>query len=273
MERIINDNEKVRRAEDIYFRRRNLMGNNTYTEKKSIKDKVLFNALLLINIAVIVFCVQNKEYIFTDAFLSSVDQYNLSIKDKIISIVGNIVNDDKEENIEKENIIEETQEEQIIDDIASPAVENVVEEEKASSLSEMEEDVKNLKASYSFLKPIDGTITSSFGLRTSENKNVAGYHTGTDIGAPKGTIIKASMGGIVTLVSSEGDYGKHIKIRCNNITTLYAHCSKIYVKEGQIVAQGQAIGEVGTTGNTTGPHLHFEIRIDDSRFVDPEEII
>ena len=66
--------------------------------------------------------------------------------------------------------------------------------------------------------------------------------------------------------------GKHIKIRLNNVRTLYAHCSKIYVKEGQIVAVGQEIGEVGSTGNSTGPHLHFEIRVDD-RFVDPERII
>ena len=80
------------------------------------------------------------------------------------------------------------------------------------------------------------------------------------------------MEGIVTLVSNEGDYGKHIKIRCNNVTTLYAHCSEIFVKEGQIVAQGQEIGAVGSTGNSTGPHLHFEIRVDD-RFVDPLQIL
>lgn len=66
--------------------------------------------------------------------------------------------------------------------------------------------------------------------------------------------------------------GKHIKIRCNNVTTLYAHCSKILVKEGQIVAQGQKIAEAGSTGNSTGNHLHFEIRVDD-RFVDPSKII
>lgn len=66
--------------------------------------------------------------------------------------------------------------------------------------------------------------------------------------------------------------GKHIKIRCNNVTTLYAHCSKIFVKEGQIVAQGQKIAEVGSTGNSTGNHLHFEIRVDD-RFIDAQRII
>ena len=80
------------------------------------------------------------------------------------------------------------------------------------------------------------------------------------------------MEGIVEEVSSKGDYGNHIKIRCNNVTTLYAHCSKILAKEGQIVGRGQKIALVGSTGNSTGPHLHFEIRID-NRFVDPGKVI
>ena len=136
----------------------------------------------------------------------------------------------------------------------------------------MELDIQNLKAAYTFIKPIEGTISSGFGARESEYQNVTGYHTGIDIAKEKGSVIKASIGGIVDLVSSEGDYGMHIKIRCNNVTTLYAHCSKIYVKEGQIVAEGDKIAEVGSTGNSTGNHLHFEIRVDD-RFVDPSKII
>ena len=80
------------------------------------------------------------------------------------------------------------------------------------------------------------------------------------------------MEGIVEQVSNEGDYGNHIKIRCNNVYTLYAHCSKIFVKEGQIVARGQKIASVGNTGNSTGPHLHFEIRVED-RFIDPAKIV
>lgn len=63
-----------------------------------------------------------------------------------------------------------------------------------------------------------------------------------------------------------------MKIRCNNVTTVYAHCSKIVVKEGQIVAEGQEIAKVGSTGNSTGNHLHFEIRVED-RLVDPDRVI
>lgn len=69
-----------------------------------------------------------------------------------------------------------------------------------------------------------------------------------------------------------GIIGKHVKIRCNNVTTIYAHCSKILVKKGQIVAEGQEIAKVGSTGNSTGNHLHFEIRID-NRLVDPGKVI
>lgn len=145
-------------------------------------------------------------------------------------------------------------------------------QEISSSMNEMQLDINNLKAAYSFVKPLEAVVSSGFGARESEYQNVTGYHTGVDLAAPKGTGIKASMEGIVTLVSNEGDYGKHIKIRCNNVTTLYAHCSEIFVKEGQIVAQGQEIGAVGNTGNSTGPHLHFEIRVDD-RFVDPLQIL
>ena len=148
-----------------------------------------------------------------------------------------------------------------------------VKQQDISSISEMEIDVNNLKAAYSFINPLTNyQVSSGFGARESEYQNVTGYHTGIDLASENGTNINASMEGIVELVSKEGDYGKHIKIRSNNVSTLYAHCSKILVKEGQIVAQGQPIAQVGSTGNSTGPHLHFEIRVD-NRFVDPSKII
>ena len=70
------------------------------------------------------------------------------------------------------------------------------------------------------------------------------------------------MDGIVTQNSSDGDYGKHLRIEGNGVLTLYAHCSKLFVNEGEAVKQGQKIAEVGSTGRATGPHLHFEIRRD-----------
>lgn len=69
-----------------------------------------------------------------------------------------------------------------------------------------------------------------------------------------------------------GDLGNHIKIVSDDVMTVYAHCKTIYVKEGDIISQGQAIGEVGSTGNVTGPHLHFEVRRE-NRYVDPDLIL
>ncbi len=287
MEKILNDDEKIRRAEEIYFRRnnRNLSFSNkpAIREKGGFKNKFFLHLLLMFNIAVIIFAVQNKDYIFTSEFLGELERYNVNISAKITEFLKETVADEKKQEINDEIPSQNSNEEKMQNESNEEANkiaensnlegENNGEQELSSSLTEMELDVQNLKASYSFIKPLEGGIVSSgFGSRESEYQKVTGYHTGVDVAAEKGTKIKASMEGIVTLVSSEGDYGKHIKIRCNNVTTLYAHCSSIFVKEGQIVAQGQEIGAVGSTGNSTGPHLHFEIRVDD-RFVDPLQIL
>ncbi len=71
---------------------------------------------------------------------------------------------------------------------------------------------------------------------------------------------------------ASGDLGNHFTISNDDVTTVYAHCKTIYVQEGDKVVQGQEIGEVGSTGNVTGPHLHFEIKKED-RYVDPDLIL
>ena len=84
-------------------------------------------------------------------------------------------------------------------------------EENISLLSQMDFDIQNLKNAYYFIKPIEGIVSSSFGARESKYQNVTGYHTGVDIASKSGTIIKASMEGIVELVSNKGDYRKTYK--------------------------------------------------------------
>ena len=74
------------------------------------------------------------------------------------------------------------------------------------------------------------------------------------------------------LNSGEGDYGNHLKIQIGEISIVYAHCNALYVKQGDKVEQGQEIAEVGSTGNSTGPHLHFEIRVSE-RTIDPQSIL
>ena len=200
-------------------------------------------------------------------------KYNNDASQMIINTFSKIINSEKttedlqmQENDNNEKNSKETND---IENVESTIIEENI---STSSMSEMELDIQNLRAAYTFINPLNGIVSSEFGARESKYQNVNGYHTGIDIAAENGTPIVASMQGIVEEVSNEGDYGKHLKIRCNNVSTLYAHCSKIFVKEGQIVAMGQKIANVGSTGNSTGPHLHFEIRVD-SRFVDPAKII
>ena len=133
-------------------------------------------------------------------------------------------------------------------------------------------DLINIKATTTWIKPIEGTITSKFGQREPTTSTVPKNHTGTDIGANIGTKIKASTSGEVVLASEEGDYGKHLKIQIGEVSIIYAHCNALYVKQGDHIEQGQEIAEVGSTGNSTGPHLHFEIRISE-RTIDPEKIL
>ena len=136
----------------------------------------------------------------------------------------------------------------------------------------MELDAKEIKEKYSMILPLTGyTTTSRYGPRTPTDI-VSANHKGIDIGANEGTVFIAAMSGTVTIASGEGSYGNHIFIENGDVITVYAHCKTLYVKPGDKVEQGQKIGEVGSTGNATGPHLHFEIR-KSGRTVDPEYIL
>lgn len=109
------------------------------------------------------------------------------------------------------------------------------------------------------IKPISGTITSKFGAGSSIRRS---SHTGLDISAPKGTPIKAAASGTVTFSGYKGSYGYMIVIsHGNGVQTYYAHCSSLYLSAGASVSQGQVIAAVGSTGNSTGPHLHLEVRV------------
>ena len=111
----------------------------------------------------------------------------------------------------------------------------------------------------SLIKPVSGIISSRFGVSSSLRKS---SHTGLDIATSLGTPILAAASGTVTFSGWKGSYGKMIAItHSNGIQTYYCHCNALYVTAGSSVSQGQTIAAVGSTGNSTGPHLHFEIRI------------
>ena len=111
----------------------------------------------------------------------------------------------------------------------------------------------------SLIRPVSGTITSRF---AASSRIRVSSHTGLDIATASGTPIKAAASGTVTFSGRKGSYGYMVVIsHGNNVQTYYAHCSKLYVSAGQTVTQGQTIAAVGSTGNSTGPHLHLEVRV------------
>lgn len=111
----------------------------------------------------------------------------------------------------------------------------------------------------SLTKPVSGIISSRFGARSSIRRSA---HTGLDIATSTGTPVAAAAGGTVTFSGWKGSYGNLMVItHSNGVQTYYGHCSKLYCNAGDNVAQGQTIAAVGSTGNSTGPHLHFEIRV------------
>lgn len=110
--------------------------------------------------------------------------------------------------------------------------------------------------------PIRAPITSPFGWRIHPILGTRRFHTGTDFGADFGAPIYAAHSGTVILAGWLGGYGQTVIIdHGSGLTTLYAHAQRLLVREGQTVHQGQPIAEVGSTGLSTGPHLHFEVRV------------
>jgi murein DD-endopeptidase MepM/ murein hydrolase activator NlpD len=113
-----------------------------------------------------------------------------------------------------------------------------------------------------FMLPVNGRFSSGFGVRVHPISHVRKMHTGQDIAAPSGTSIRAAGPGVVISTGWRGGYGNTVIIdHGGGISTLYGHCSKIYAHSGQKVNAGDSIAAVGTTGYSTGPHLHFEVRV------------
>ena len=320
MERIMSVEEKIRRAEEIYKRRRgeninkqatvNINTNDTNNKDIILLKKMVMQIIICILIYLVIYIVNNSQFIFSEDFIKKVNEvlsYDTNFveiyencKNYITGIISNLKNN--EEDAENQNINQDMNNEnnQALnsEDTNSQNVANSngesqnsiegqnanslaiggasgdgtdIVEENQDNLSQEEQDLQNIKATTTFIKPIEGVITSSFGVRDPTSPNVPKNHTGTDIAAAIGTKIKSATEGEVVLASEEGDYGKHLKIQIGEVSIIYAHCNALYVNQGDKVVQGQEIAEVGSTGNSTGPHLHFEVRYKE-RVVDPQKI-
>jgi len=126
-------------------------------------------------------------------------------------------------------------------------------------------DVQTLPAptgSGTLTLPVAGPVTSPFGARTSPTTGAQEFHEGIDIGAAQGTPIRAAASGTVTFAGEMSGYGNVVIVQhAAGLQTRYAHQSAMSVTAGQTVAAGDVIGAVGATGEATGPHLHFEVRL------------
>lgn len=142
----------------------------------------------------------------------------------------------------------------------SASIQNMI-----ASLTKKQGGTSTVKVSAGFIKPINGPITSPFGYRIHPIFKSRIFHSGIDIGGPNGGAIRASNNGKVIYSGWYGGYGKvvildHGIVNGKPVTTLYAHMSAILVSNGQTVTKGQTIGREGSTGYSTGPHCHFEVR-------------
>lgn len=143
-------------------------------------------------------------------------------------------------------------------------------EDKDAYISMIESDAEVNEPSgdeVSFLNPVDGVLTSAFGERWGRS------HKGIDIGADNGTEIYAADDGEVVFAGEMSGYGNYIVIsHCGGFETAYGHCGRLFAQAGETVEKGQVIASVGSTGNSTGPHLHFEIR-KDGEFINPADYV
>ena len=308
-ERIRRAENIYNRRNGIYARNEPKVERKIKKVKKGSVKRLLMQMLVCLLIYVIFYAVTNRNYIFSEEFRNAVgsfvnektklsDWYN-SAKGYIQSkfeeesnkpeekgeeqtnstenkIEENKTNENKESSQNQEQKKDEPKENKKDENIGG-AVENTENiskknNEKLTEQQIMENEAKEIKKNISFMAPIKGRISSTFGWRNPTTSTVPKYHTGLDIAAVEGTKIKSATDGKVIMVSSAGDYGNHYQIQVKDVILVYAHCKKLYLKEGDKVKQGQEIAEVGSTGNSTGPHLHFEIRKGE-RKIDPQLIL
>lgn len=270
MERTLSVEEKIRRAEEIYERRKrdNMrpIATVNVSEKKDIKllKKMIIQVLICVAIYLIIYTIQNNNYIFSEDFIKKANEilsYDTNfveiyenIKNQVISIfqkpedaIGGAEAETQNNEVNNNENLENTNNEGETNQTTNQDVTQENAENQLQNLSQEEQDIINIKNTATFIKPVEGTISSKFGQRENATGRVPKNHTGTDIAANMGTKIISATDGEVVLSSEEGDYGKHLKIQIGEVSIIYAHCNNLYVKQGDIVKQGQEIAEVGST--------------------------
>lgn len=307
LERTLSQEERIRRAEEIYYRRK--LNNSDVrmpssqardkTEKRqfSLYRKMAIQILLCVLIYLVFSLIKEANYLFSENVISKTKEF-LS-QDINFEVISSRVNEFWQNNKDKFSIFTNNEEQNVnnehntnVENINQNTENNTSQNEQANNettgiggssstennqvdentkKSQMEIDAEYIKKNFELQLPVKAKVTSAYGKRESD-EIVSADHSGIDLGVVVGTTVLAAMEGTVTVVSNEGEYGTHVKIVNKDVTTIYAHCSKILVKKGAKIKKGQKIALSGNTGNTTGPHLHFEIRRDE-RTVNPALIL
>lgn len=223
MEKAMSTEDKIRRAEEIYNRRReinskNAMAKVNINEQKDIKlfKKMLIQIIICLAIYSVFYLVKNNNYIFSEDFINKSKEilsYDINFWEIYYKVIEKIKNQEaiqQNQTTETTEDIKQKDENQVnTDENGIGGAEENYEEE--NELSQMEQDALNIKNTISFINPIEGTITSTFGWRNPTTNSVPKYHTGLDIANVIGTKINSATDGDVVVASNEGDYRKSFK--------------------------------------------------------------
>jgi len=200
----------------------------------------------------------------TKTYVSTEEEANQVVKE----IEEKYKDEDIEVNLETNEIITQNAEE--VKDTVSVELAEADIQPELDELVEIENSVPKINGIKLAVTPVSGSISSRYGVSSRIRSST---HTGLDIACSKGTPIKVVADGTVTSASWGGAYGNLVKVNHGNgVETWYAHCNEFYCKAGQKVSAGDVIAAVGTTGNSTGPHLHLEIRINGNH-VNPQNYL
>ena len=281
MEKILSPEERVRRAQEIYERRRNLNGRRNIAtvnvnEKKNFKilKKMFIQLLVCLLIYFIFYYINGLNNEGTNQFIEKtkdVLSYDINLEELFNNIqnwVNNFLKEDNKKIVSEQNVVnnENSIEQSQVE--SNTIEEHEVKEEESSNteeLSQEEKDAKYISENFNLIVPLNGIISSEYGERESTNEIITKEHHGIDIAAEEGSLISSAMEGEVIIARYSSSYGNFIEIQNNDVITVYAHCSSLLVTEGQYVGQDEIIATVGSTGAATGPHLHFEIGVEDRR--------
>lgn len=323
LERTVSVEERIKRAEEIYQRRKMKEGvrvpSNTVNignrPDLSLFKRTILKIIICTVLYFVLYFIKNSNYIFSSDIINKTNQilsYDMNIqviyndvskyfenllkdfqnaenqiqnsnesKDKgLQEDTTNQLNEDENKQTDENGQVNEDENKQSQENESNQVQENTGQNQSGTEneenqestgvggadeqinissseqMGQMELDAKYINDNFEIILPLKSTVTSRFGIRTP-TEIVSANHAGIDIGADEGAKIVAAMDGKVSLVSEIGDYGKHLEIKNGEVTTLYAHCKTIYVKEGEEIKSGTEIAEVGQTGRATRPTFTF----------------